>query len=229
MRPPPPYELAGFGARFAAYFVDSLILGAITFPLTFYLEMQLMQPMSDPAVPPNQILGSILWIMAISAILDFAVLIIYFTIQEGGKRNATLGKRLLKIRVADEYNRPIGTREAFIRNLGRFTFIPIFGSIILIIDSILILATDRQQRIGDRIAHTLVIKERPYIPYPPYYPGPYYAQQYYMAQNMPYYQHPPYQPSQPPYHQPPQQGYYQQPPPQPAPAYRPPPQEKEKE
>jgi len=181
VRPPPPYELAGFGARFAAYFVDSIILSVITMPASFFLNRWLMP---DITLPLEQLINSLIVLIAIGALIDFIALIIYFTIQEGGKKNATLGKRLLKIRVADEYNRPIGTREAFIRNLGRFTFIPIFGSIILIIDSILILATDRQQRIGDRMAHTIVVRDSGY----PFAYGPQYSP------HVPYYQ-PPYQPS----------------------------------
>jgi len=178
-----PYELAGFGARFAAYFIDSIILGIITAPVSFYLNSRFL--VVDENIPLDQMLHSLLILMAIGAMIGFAASITYFTILEGGNRNATLGKRLLKIRVLDIHKQPIGIKKAFIRNLGRFKFIPGFDGIILIIDIILILATDTQQRIGDRMAHTIVVKDRGN---PPQYPPMYYPPQ------APYYQ-PPYQPS----------------------------------
>ena len=187
-----PYELAGFGARFAAYFIDSIILSIITAPVSFYLNSHFIP---DENLPLDQLLHSLLILIAIGTIIGFAASITYFTALEGGNRNATLGKRLLKIRVLDIHKQPIGMKEAFIRNLGRFGFIPGLSSIILLIDTILILVTDRQQRIGDRMAHTIVVKDRWN---PPQYPPMYYPPQ------APYYQ-PPYQ--QPP----PQQGNYQQP------------------
>ncbi len=219
-----PYDLADFWERVAAYIIDSIIIGIITFPIGFILSYWISGFIES--VPPEDMIGSIVWIMLVSSVVNFISEIIYFTLLEGGERNATFGKRLVKIRVMDEHRRPIGMRQAFIRNFGRLTFLPGISSLVLIIDIILILVSDTKQRIGDRMAHTVVVKERPYMPHPSYYHPPYYAQQYYMAQNMPNFQHPPYQPSQPPYQQPPQQGYYQQPPQ--APPYRSPPQEKEK-
>ncbi|GEM_PF-2413842 len=194
MQTPPPYELAGFGARFAAYFVDSIILGLITLPLAVYVELKIMDSMSDYTLPADQMFGSLLWLIIINGIVDFVVMILYFTLQEGGEKNATLGKRLLKIKVADIHGRQIGMREAFIRNLGRFTFIPVVSGIVLLVDVVLILSTDTQQRIGDRMAGTIVVKERvSFYNGPAYYPPP--------AQAYGPYAHPPYRP-------PPQEGPY---------------------
>lgn len=177
-----PYELAGFLRRFLAYTIDSIIISIITAPVSFYLTRYFLP---DTNIPLDQLLHSLLILMAIATIIGFAASITYFTALEGGNRNATLGKRLLKIRVLDIHKQPIGMKKAFIRNLGRFRFLPGLYSIILIIDTILILATDTQQRIGDRMAHTIVVKDRWN---PTQYPPMYYPPQ------APYYQ-PPYQPS----------------------------------
>ena len=206
-----PYELADFVERFVAYIIDGVIVGIITLPVSFILGGWTNSLLASAA--SDDLIISILWVMLVSAVITFVFQIIYFTILEGGEKNATFGKRLIKIRVMDEHRRPIGMRQAFIRNLCRFTFIPGISALVLIIDVILILTTDTKQRIGDRLAHTVVVKDMRYTPYPPPY-NPYYAQQYYPPPNMPYFQHPPYQPSRQPY-PPPQQKPAQQKPAQP--------------
>ncbi len=188
--PPPPYELAGFGARFLAYLIDSIIMGILTFPINFYIEMRLVPFMNGPSVPLDQMMDALIPFMLVSAVVSFVAMMLYFTLQEGGKRNATLGKRLMNIKVARISREPVGIKEAFVRNFGRFVFIPGISSLVLLVDVILILSTDTQQRIGDRMAGTVVVKERRsfyhgpgYPPAPPQAYGPY--------------SHPPYRPSTP--------------------------------
>ena len=210
----PRYELAGFWNRVAARIIDIIIMGIILVPVYIVIFVYIVYNNLHPDfMGSNATFWPVFdWLTLLIMGLSLAIELIYYTLLEGGAKNATFGKRAVDIKVLDENYRPIDQSKAFVRNFGRFGFIPGISYIILLIDIILILATDRQQRIGDRMAHTIVVKERRYlIPYPPAYYPPHVS----------YYQ--------PPYQQPPQQGYYQQPPPQPAPPYRPPPQEKEKE
>jgi len=95
------------------------------------------------------------YLIGISAIID----LIYFTILESKKGwGATIGKRILNIKVIDEYGRKIDLGTSFVRNIARLLWqIPCIGFIILIIDVVLV--ADSNQRIGDRLASTYVVKE----------------------------------------------------------------------
>jgi uncharacterized RDD family membrane protein YckC len=82
----------------------------------------------------------------------------YFILLEGplGK-GQTLGKRLLKIRVVNKEDRKIiGYGGSFLRNILRL----IDGIFFYLIGILSISSSDLNQRIGDKTAHTIVIKEQ---------------------------------------------------------------------
>ena len=95
---------AGFWRRFAALFIDGLILAIPNTALILLLDDQLAQ--------------------FLTLIIDIA----YFAYLEGGATGQTLGKRALGIRVIDlRAGGPIGYGRGVIRYLGRIiSTIPIF-------------------------------------------------------------------------------------------------------
>lgn len=74
--------------------------------------------------------------------------IVYFTFMEA-RGGATLGKRLLHLRVATEFGEPINWRSSLVRNLLR----PFD-----ILGGFLFALRGRHQRLGDRAAHTVVVR-----------------------------------------------------------------------
>ncbi len=80
----------------------------------------------------------------------------YFLLLEG-LFGATIGKLLLRLRVVDKEGDPCTFKASFIRNLLRFVdWLPL----LYIAGIISILASTKRQRIGDRIAGTLVARPR---------------------------------------------------------------------
>ena len=86
---------------------------------------------------------------------SFAFYIAYYTYFEG-TRGQTIGKMITKIKVVSEDGKSIDMNQAFKRNILRV----IDGLFVHLIGAILIWRSDRQQRLGDRVAKTVVIKAK---------------------------------------------------------------------
>ncbi|MGK6351867.1 RDD family protein [Parapedobacter sp. DT-150] len=76
-------------------------------------------------------------------------------IAEGSKKHASIGKMLIGVRVTDEQGRPIGYGKALLRNLAKLV-----GVLTLGIGFFSGFLDRRQQCLHDKIAGTLVIKDR---------------------------------------------------------------------
>lgn len=76
-------------------------------------------------------------------------------ITEGSKKQASIGKMLIGVKVTDEQGRPIGYGRAFLRNIAKLIGVITIGMVFLsgFFDR-------RQQCLHDKIARTLVIKDR---------------------------------------------------------------------
>lgn len=94
-------------------------------------------------------------IIYIGGCIGVLVTILYILLADGLKNGQSYGKRLVKIAVIDLKSRKYCTfRQSLVRNL--------LLSFIGIIDFIFIIFSDKQQRLGDMIANTIVIKKNPY-------------------------------------------------------------------
>ncbi len=80
----------------------------------------------------------------------------YFESKSGG--GATLAKKMLDIMVVDRHGGKVSFSTSFLRNLARLIWsIPVIGWLLLLLDVFLI--ADGDQRIGDKLANTYVVKE----------------------------------------------------------------------
>lgn len=84
----------------------------------------------------------------------FLIFLVYFVILEG-MWGATVGKMVMKIKVVREDGSPCGLGPAVIRNILRIIDALPF---LYIIGLIFMSRSDKKQRLGDRIAKTVVIK-----------------------------------------------------------------------
>lgn len=101
------------------------------------------------------------WMIAIMIIALFLLFAGYFIFFEWLWDGQTPGKRLLKLRVIREDGRPITLWEAIARNLLRvFDAVPGFLLPIYSVGLIVIFLSNRDQRVGDIFAGTVVIRER---------------------------------------------------------------------
>ena len=129
-------EYQGIEIRFVSLVIDSLIISAICGALATILGFGMMRH------------GS--WSVGL---LSFAFYIAYYTYLEG-TRGQTIGKMVTKIKVVREDGTPIEMEQAFKRNILRV----IDGLFAYLIGAILIWRSDKQQRLGDSVAKTVVVK-----------------------------------------------------------------------
>ena len=127
---------ANFGSRLIAYIIDGLIISVAAAIISI--------------VP---IVG---WI--VSAVVGW----FYFALMEC-TIGQTFGKRLMKIKVIDQY----GLNPTFGRATGRY-FAKILSGLILCIGYIMAAFTERRQALHDMICDTYVVTEDEQQPLPPF-------------------------------------------------------------
>lgn len=136
----------GFWRRFAAYLIDAILLNIVISPIT--LGIGATPPWEFEADPT---IGPAFWgAQALSVLLPW----LYFAFMESSDWQATLGKKVLSLKVTDYQGNPI----SFGRATGRY-FGKILSAIILLIGFIMIGFTQKKQGLHDMLANTLVFKE----------------------------------------------------------------------
>jgi uncharacterized RDD family membrane protein YckC len=132
-------EYAGFWLRLAAYIIDGIVLY-----LPNYLLLKLFN------------VGNLFDINAgfepLSMVVSFAVYL-YFPIMESSKWQATLGKRLVDIKVTDLQGDRISFVKALVKYIGTY-----ISFITLCIGFMMAGFTEKKQALHDMIAGTLVVK-----------------------------------------------------------------------
>ena len=142
--------LAGIGSRFIAILVDYLIWGSAFFVL-FLLALIV--------IPALSIFGRISanWAIGIALLIVFVMHWGYFALFEAFGNGRTPGKRVAKIRVIHQSGRGINFVEALARNLVRYVdSLPSFYAVGIVV----IFLSRRNQRLGDMVAGTLVVRDR---------------------------------------------------------------------
>ena len=152
-RVPLHFALASIGNRFLACALDHFLqtLAILLMFLAFYILANVSSVGDLVSSAPK-------WVIAIMIVVLFLIFSSYFAFFEWIWNGQTPGKRLLKLRVIREDGRPITFWEAVVRNLLRsIDMQPApFYSIGLI--SVFLSLSD--QRVGDMVAGTVVIRER---------------------------------------------------------------------
>ena len=152
-RVPLHFALASIGNRFLACAVDHTIQ-AITIGVMAIAFIII----ADFASFGNDLSNAPKWVYAVGIVVVFLLISGYFAIFEWLWNGQTPGKRWLKLRVIREDGRPITFFEAAVRNLLRdFDIMPFpFYSIGLIS----VFTSSKDQRVGDMVAGTVVVRER---------------------------------------------------------------------
>lgn len=157
-RVPLAFALASIGNRFLAATIDHAIQYA-SIAIVVYVFLSIA---GITILSPDRTLGGLPnWTIAVMIIVLFLLFAGYFIFFEWLWDGQTPGKRLLKLRVIREDGRPITLWEAIARNLLRiFDAVPGFFLPIYSIGLIVIFLNNRDQRVGDIFAGTVVIRER---------------------------------------------------------------------
>lgn len=148
---PLDFRLAGIGSRFLALAVDTLI--------QFVVFMALL--LVGLAVTITGLLVSSrvgIWVAACFVLLVFIVQFGYFALFEAIWNGQTPGKRRINLRVIKDNGQPISTYDAVARNLLRLVdSLPGFYGVGIL--SVLLSA--KNKRLGDFVAGTVVVLEKP--------------------------------------------------------------------
>jgi uncharacterized RDD family membrane protein YckC len=160
-RVPLEFALASIGNRFLAVAIDHFIQYFAIFIIAWIflsVAASTANLWDDPALAFAEMPK---WTVAILIFGLFLVFTGYFIFFEWLWNGQTPGKRLMKLRVIREDGRPVTLWEAIARNLLRIGdavpgfFIPVYS-----IGLITIFLNNRDQRLGDIFAGTVVIRER---------------------------------------------------------------------
>ena len=152
-RVPLHFALASIGNRFLACAIDhtiqglSLALIALASIILANISWRWYMFASMPK-----------WVYAVTIILLFLTFSGYFAFFEWIWSGQTPGKRWLKLRVIREDGRPITFWEASVRNLLRT--LDMMPAPFYSIGLISVFASARDQRVGDMVAGTVVVRER---------------------------------------------------------------------
>jgi uncharacterized RDD family membrane protein YckC len=134
--------LAGVGSRFISALIDFLIEGT----LITVLAISLVSLAPGPAAAAGIAVGS------------FALIFGYHVLFETLASGRSPGKRAAGLRVVREGGLPVRFRESAVRNIIRL--IDLLPPVTYGLGAGVILATRRNQRLGDLAAGTLVVRER---------------------------------------------------------------------
>jgi len=132
---------AGVVVRAIALVIDSVIIAA---------ALWILRGLLDLASPDSYTVEARIVLVVIFA----ACVALYFTLFEW-KLGATVGKRIMNLRVVTLSGGPITLGAAAARTVMRI----IDGQFLYVVAAIAVAASKRHQRLGDMVAKTLVIKK----------------------------------------------------------------------
>jgi uncharacterized RDD family membrane protein YckC len=144
------FTTANVGSRILAFVIDAAIVGVVTFLGVLALAL------TDATLPE--------WLVVpVLVILIPGWYFGYFTVSETLWRGRTVGKAALGLRVVTKEGGPVRFRHAAVRTLLGLVDFGIGSGFFAIL---LILLTRDNQRLGDLLAGTLVLRERSGLPAP---------------------------------------------------------------
>jgi uncharacterized RDD family membrane protein YckC len=140
----------GVSIRFVAQLVDVIILGVVFWILGFTGAGTITVDASAAQVSISPLFGLLI-------VIDVIIAFLYFTILEG-RNGQTVGKMLVKIKVVKQTdNSSISYGEAAVRTILRIIDLIPFIFVPYLLAAVLIWSSEKKQRLGDRVAHTVVV------------------------------------------------------------------------
>jgi uncharacterized RDD family membrane protein YckC len=139
-------KYAGFWLRAFAFVIDFLFLWAITaiicFPIGYVVGLN-----------SNTIVEAEAYATGWGGLAGILIQWLYFSVSESSVWQATIGKKIMKIKVID-YS---GNRISFAKANGRH-WSKIISALILFMGYFMVAFTDKKQGLHDKIAKTLIVK-----------------------------------------------------------------------
>src|SRR5690242_1633542 len=145
-------DLAGLGSRAAAGIVDTIVAGLGILVLFWLLTLLVGAPGAGDAL--------VGWVLALVILLLAFAFLGYFVAFEALNGGRTVGEQMLGIRVVMDSGHPLTPTAAVVRSLFRlldcyFPLLPFFPGLAMIF------LHRRNQRLGDIVAGTIVVRDIP--------------------------------------------------------------------
>jgi uncharacterized RDD family membrane protein YckC len=149
---------AGFWLRFVAIVIDGILISILQFviiaPILGAIGIGVSSSSAMDTADPTAMLATVMAVFSTVGIIGQVVQILYFTLMESSKYQATVGKLALGLIVTDINGGKLDFVKALIRNVSK-----IVSTIILLIGYIMAAFTEKKQALHDIIAGTLVVKK----------------------------------------------------------------------
>ena len=146
---------AGFWIRFAAMFLDRIIIGVVMSPVSIMAGMFMG---TLPRIDRSEVqLGALFSVIGLAVLLGVLASWLYEALMTSSSKQATVGKMVFGLVVTDTQ----GRRISFAHATGRFFAKFLSGPLTLMIGFIMAGFTERKQALHDFIASTYVLKGRP--------------------------------------------------------------------
>jgi uncharacterized RDD family membrane protein YckC len=157
---------AGFGQRLLAFIIDVIIVGIVysviatpiiaAMGLGIASEVQSMDGMSEDQAAGAAVgmIGTIMAGLGMIIMVSFIIQILYYSLMESSKLQASVGKLALGIKVVDMNGNRISFTKAVLRSFGK-----ILSAMIMYIGYLMAAFTEKKQGLHDMIASTLVVKK----------------------------------------------------------------------
>ncbi|MGH7545103.1 MAG: RDD family protein, partial [Gemmatimonadota bacterium] len=147
------YEIAGLGSRFVALFIDTTLYVLGLLGLAYPISL-----LPDP-VPAGAEEIAPQWAAFVGILILFVLYWGYFLAFEAAWDGQTPGKRWLGIRAVADGGFPITPSAAVVRNLLRLVDLQPVG--FYFVGAVTMLMNREAKRLGDLVAGTVVIRDRP--------------------------------------------------------------------
>ena len=153
---------AGFWLRFVAYIIDTVIIYALQsfiflpifglLGISFASRADEFENMSEAEAMGA--IGAMVGASSAVFLLSTVIALLYWSLMESSKYQATVGKLALGLKVTDMDGKSLDFVKALVRNLCK-----IISGMIMCIGYIMAGFTEKKQGLHDIIANTLVVKK----------------------------------------------------------------------
>jgi uncharacterized RDD family membrane protein YckC len=151
--PAPPHAYAGFLRRMAAWLIDTVLLTIGLVVVTLFVGIFAFIGVLSSGQDPSSVglnVGIELGLLVIAFVLAW----LYYAGLESSAWRGTIGKRLIRLVVTDQY----GRRITFGRATGRY-FGKIVSALTVLVGYFMVIFTERRQGLHDLMAGTLVVRQ----------------------------------------------------------------------
>lgn len=149
------FELAGLGSRYIAFFIDFFIMNLLLILISVGLYLMSGNVESTESIDSSYSVETI--IVTTIILVEFVITAGYFIFFEIFFNGQSIGKKIMGLKVTSYLGAQIGFFDSLIRNTLRiFDMLPFFN----FVGAIFVLFTRNNQRMGDILSHSIVIKIR---------------------------------------------------------------------